>query len=588
MPGDFKAFIFKKRYARIVERVRTLRDKIPEFIFDSLVAEKEEPTCDDANTLVYKIQQIEIAENRNPRNVISDVFAVEINELRAKGFMVWQLARAVKTMEYPELHELFNRFYEGYHTLRRQRDRLEKLQIEKEHPRYVEIVRAIARKNCLASQDVVEEIDELEKMIRNGDIYLFYTDGKARDEWGNPERSEFKPISDMARQMFVKKIKEDFESKGYVTKKLGRVLNGDIRNVGRAFWGFERLVSKVEKLEARLKRHARNMKAEDAQAFEKFLKDPDNYYEAVTRMARLEARLDPTGDSTLIAFYTRMIENYKKQGLVTAELERSLNRPLGDAVKIFERYDENLRVFYRIKDYLDKKRAFHFDEAKVDSVRKKLENPLLRTELEEELKKYERESSEFILRCEEKAAKMEEHGFEVAALYETAYDYSKTVREIVAAFTLYTARIRKLAAIRARTIPELKAIDLKGAEFEVEAANDHLTQPENYSTVVEHIIKAEESARPGAPVNILSKMKARIEFLKSSGVAAAEAIGRMTNFNLFLPKDLIRAMELVEYPEDSPEAALVLKIEGIESAPEAVKTVVAAGAPKLLAGYKEQ
>jgi len=587
MPGDFKACIFRKRYARIVERVKTLRDKIPEFIFDSLVAPKENPSCDDANTLIYKIQQIEIAENRNPRNVIADIFATEINELRAKGFVVWKLTKAIKTMEYPELHELFNVFYEGYHMLRRQRDRLEKLQIEKEHPRYVEIVRTIARKDCMAVQDVIEEINELEQMIRNGDIYLFYSDGKARDEWGNPERSDLKPISDMAKQMFIKKIKEDFESKGYVTKKLGRVLNGDIRNVGRAFWGFERLLSKVEKIEARLKRHSRNMKPEEAQAFEKFLKDPDNYYEAVTRMGRLEARLDPTGDSTLSAYYTRMIENYGKQGLLTVELERALNKPLGEAARIFERYDENLRVYYRIKDYLDKKRAFHFDAEKLESIKKKLTNPLIRPELEEELKKYEKESSEFILRCEEKAAKMEEHGFEVAYLYETAYNYSKQMREIVAAFNLYTSRIRKIAAIRSKTIPELKSIDLKGAEFEVEAANDHISQPEKLTEISEHIMKAEESARPGDPRNILSRIKARIAFLKSSGVGAAEALERMTNFNLFLPKDLIRTMELIEFPEGALELALIMKIEGLEALPEAAKMAISAGSPKLLANFKD-
>ncbi|OQA79786.1 MAG: hypothetical protein BWY32_01431 [bacterium ADurb.Bin243] len=574
-----------KRFNRTIELVKKYKSKIPEFVFDSLIAPKPDPSFDDFNTLIYKLQQIDESENRNPNNVINELFNPEIADLKAKKFVVWQLQKAVKEKGLAEIMEEFDRFYNGFEMLKVLKDRLEKIQIDHLHPRFKEILNKIARKDCMRVAETEEEIKDLEIMVRTGEIFLFYSDGKAKDEWGNPERSDFKPIADMAKQMFMKKIKEDFSSKGYVTKKLEKVLTGDIRNVGRAFWGFEKMVAKVDKLEARLKRHSKSMKPEDAAAFEKMLKDPDCYYDAVTKMGQLEAKLDPTGDSTLLAYYKRMIENYKKQELATGELEKMLSKPLGEAAKLFETYDDNFRKYYRIANYMEKNRAFYFDEKKIESINQKLKNPMLRYELEAEIVSYEKEAIEFAFKCEQSIAKMEELGYDVPFLYELVENYANTMQQIKAGFSVYASRIKKLIHIREKAIPRLRAFNNKEIEFQIDNISDFAYQIDKLPGTIEQLIKAEEQAKPGDPENFLGYQKRRMEFLKAKGMAA-DSIIRLTNFNLYGYSDFINACELIEFKKGSQELAMLLKILGITIIPPEVMSIINGGSSEALAAFK--
>lgn len=574
-----------KRFNRTIELVKKYKAKIPEFVFDSLIAPKSDPSFDDFNTLIYKLQQIEESESRNPNNVINELFNPEIADLKSKKFVVWQLQKAVKENGLAEIMEAFDRFYNGFEMLKVLKERLEKIQIDHQHPRFKEILNKIARKDCMRVAETEEEIKDLEIMVRTGEIFLFYSDGKAKDEWGNPERSDFKPIADMAKQMFMKKIKEDFSSKGYVTKKLEKVLTGDIRNVGRAFWGFEKMVAKVDKLEARLKRHSKSMKPEDASAFEKMLKDPDCYYDAVTKMGQLEAKLDPTGDSTLLAYYKRMIENYKKQELATGELEKILSKPLGEAAKLFETYDDNFRKYYRIANYMEKNRAFYFDEKKIASINQKLKNPMLRYELEAEIVSYEKEAVEFAFKCEQSIAKMEELGYDVPFLYELVENYENTMQQVKAGFGVYASRIKKLIHLREKALPRMRSFNNKEIEFQIDNISDFAYQIDKLPGTIEQLIKAEEQAKPGDPENFLGYQKRRAEFLKAKGIAA-DSIIRLTNFNLYGYSDFINACELIEFKKGSQELAMLLKILGISIVPPEVMSIINAGASEALAAFK--
>lgn len=570
-----------KRYQRMIEIVKRYREKIPEFIFDSLITPKPDPTYDDFNLLVYKVQQIDAAENKDPNLILNELFAFEIGELRAKKFVVWKLQKIVKEKPLAEILETFDKFYNGYEMLKILKERLEKIQIDHDNPRYREVLNKIARKDCLGVNETEEDIKDLELMVRTGEIYLFYSDGKAKDEWGNPERSDFKPIADMAKQMFLKKIKEEFSSKGYVTKKLEKALEGDIRNVGRAFWGFEKMVSKVDKLEARLKRHSKSMKPEEAASFEKMLKDPENYYAAVTKMGALEAKVDPTGDSTLKAYYKRMIENYKKQDLITVELEKIMSKPLGEVAKLFEVYEDNFRKYYRIGNYMEKNRAFFFDEKKIASISQKLKNPMLRFELEQEIISYEKESTDFICKCEQSLTKIEEIGYEAHLLYEMIENYKNTIQDIKAAFQIHAARIKKLAYIRDKSIPRLRSFENKEIEFLIDYITDFVYQVDNYTKTIEQLIKAEEVARPGDAENYLGFQIKRLELLKSKGINS-EPILRMTNFNLFSYSDFINACELIEYKKDSPELKMLQYIMKLEVVPPGIMAVIETGSAMAL------
>lgn len=582
---SYKKAISIKRYNVMIGLIKRHKDKIPEFMFESLVAAKPEPSFDDLNTLVYKVQQIEVAAEKNPQNVLMELFAPEINELKSRKFVVWQLQKAVKEKELPAIIEIFDRFYDGFAKLKSLKEKLEKIEIDHENPRYKEILNKISKKDCMNADAVEEDIKDFEQMIRTGEIFLFYSDGKAKDEWGNPERKDCKPIADMAKQMFLKKIKEDFSSKGYVTKKLEKVLDGDIRNVGRAFWGFEMMVAKVDKLEARLKRHSRSMKPEEAAAFEKMLKDPDNYYIAVTKMGELEAKLDPTGDSTLIAFYRRMVENYQKQGMVTTELEKYLKKPLGEAAKFFETYDENFRKYYRISNYMEKKRCFHFDEKKIAEINALLNDPLKRYELEAKIVACEREAADFTQKCEQSAAKMEELGFEVNYLYELFEDYSQTTADIKAAFNIYASRIKKLIAIRDKALPRLRSFNVKELEFVIENIRDSIGETANYPKIVEQLIKAEEAAKKGDGQNYTGYHKSRLEYLKSKGVNT-EPILRMANYDMFGYAGFINACEFIEFKNRSAEIKMLLKILNISILPPEVAAVLQSNPAELLADFK--
>ncbi len=581
----YKKAVAVKRYNVMRSLLERHKDKIPEFMFESLSAAKAEPSFDDLNTLVYKVQQIEVSLERNPQNVLIELFTPEINELKARKFVVWQLQKIVKEKELAEIIELFDKFYDGFAKLKSLKERLDKIDIDHENPRYKEIINKIIKKDCLNVGELEDDIKEFEQMVRTGEIFLFYSDGKAKDEWGNPERKDFKPIADMARQMFMKKIKEDFSSKGYVTKKLEKVLDGDIRNVGRAFWGFERMVSKVDKLEARLKRHSRAMKPEEAAAFEKMLKDPDCYYTAVTKMGELEAKLDPTGDSTLSAYYRRMIENYQKQGLVTTELEKYLKKPLGEVAKFFETYDENFRKYYLIGMYMNKKRCFHFDEAKIAEINELLKDPMKRFELEAKIVDLESASSAFIRKCEQSASKMEELGFEVNYLYELYEDYNQTMADIKAAFNIYCSRIRKLIKIRDVAIPRLRSFNVKELEFVIDNIRDSINEPANYPKIVEQLIKAEETARKGDAENYAGYHKRRLEFLKTKGINT-DPILRMANFDMFGYSGFINACEFIEYKNRSAEVKMLLKILGISILPPEVAMVMQSNPCELLAGFQ--
>ncbi len=583
--NSYKKAIALKRYNIMITLIKRHKDKIPEFMFESLIAEKNDPSFDDLNTLVYKVQQIEVSAEKNPQIVLIELFTPEINELKARKFVVWQLQKAVKEKDLAAIIEVFDRFYDGFSRLKTLKEKLEKIEIDRENPRYKELMNKIAKKDCLNVDSVEEDIKDFEQMVRTGEIFLFYSDGKAKDEWGNPERKDFKPIADMAKQMFLKKIKEDFASKGFVTKKLEKVLDGDIRNVGRAFWGFEIMVSKVDKLDARLKRHSRSMKPDEAAAFEKMLKDPDNYYTAVTKMGELEAKLDPTGDSTLLAFYKRMIDNYKKQGMNTAELEKSLKKPLGEAVKLFEIYDENFRKYYRISNYMEKKRCFHYDESKISEINSLLTEPMKRYELEAKIVACEAEATEFMQRCEQSAAKMEELGFEVNYLYELFEDYSQTTADIKAAFNIYATRIKKLIAIRDRSLPRLRAFNVKELEFVIDNIRDSISEVANFPKIVEQLIKAEETARKDDENNYAGYHKRRLEYLNSKEINT-EPLLRMMNFDMFGYAGFINACEFIEFPNRSAEIKMLLKILNISILPPEVASVLQNNPAPLLQGFK--
>jgi len=586
MPSEIKTAARQRRYKRTLECLTKYKDKIPEFIYDNLITPKENASNEETYTLIYKMQQIDEQSGKSQRNVINEIFMPETVELKSKGFAVWRLQKTIAERDAMELLEAFDGFYDGVVKLKQLKDRLEALDIDREHPQFLELIHKIKRKDVYNLEAIAEEITDLDEMIKSGDIYILYSDKKARDEWGNPVREDHKPISDMAKQMFMKKIKEDFSSKGFVTKKLEKVLEGDIRNVGRAFWVFEQMLSKLDRVDSRLKRHARNMDPAEVKKIESFLKDPDNYYKGITMIGELEARIDPTGDATLMAYYKRTIDNYKKLNLVTVELEKIIKRPLGEAAKLFETYDENYRKFLRIRVYLDRRRAFFKEKDKIDSIEKKLLNPLLRSELENEIRTYEKEASDFIEKCEERIIIFEELGFEVPYLYEAIEDFNMSMDEIVSVFKIYYARIKKLIYFRDASIPRLRSFNNPEIEFGIESISEIISAPEKFVHMVELMIKTEEMARPNDPGNYLSKLKAKIEFLKQKGINS-DPLMRLTNFNIFNCSDFVNAMELIELKKDTKDLLMYLKLEKMSRVPDEIKPITETGAASLLAEYNK-